>query len=87
MTIDKGVSNVSNLSLHFLSWDCRGLGRLRAIPILCGRVKSHKADVVFLSETLVHAVWIEEVRIKLGFAGAFSIDVFGRSKGLAVLWR
>ncbi|XP_073024385.1 uncharacterized protein [Primulina eburnea] len=70
-----------------LSWNCRGLGHPRAVPILCELIKAHKADVVFLSETLVHAVKIEEIRVKMRFAGAFSVDRFGRSGGLAVLWK
>ncbi|XP_075479293.1 uncharacterized protein LOC142520177 [Primulina tabacum] len=43
--------------------------------------------LVFSSETLVHAVKIEEIRVKVRFAGAFSVDRFGRSGGLAVLWK
>ncbi|XP_075481232.1 uncharacterized protein LOC142521946 [Primulina tabacum] len=38
------------------------------IPILCELIKAHKADVVFLSETLVHAVKVEEIRVKVRFA-------------------
>lgn len=69
-----------------LSWNCRGLGHPRAVPILCELIKAHKVDVVFLSETLVHGVKIEEIKAKLCFAGPFSVDRFGRSAGPTVLW-
>lgn len=37
-------------------------------------IKTHKADLVFLFETLVHSNKIEEVGINIGFEGAFSMD-------------
>lgn len=37
-----------------LSWNCRGLGNLSAIPSLKDLTRSHKPDVIFLCETLVH---------------------------------
>ncbi|XP_073066021.1 uncharacterized protein [Primulina eburnea] len=70
-----------------ISWNCRGLGQPRAVPVLCELIRTHKADVVFLSETLVYSSRIEEIRVKLGFAGALSVDRVGRSGGLALLWR
>ncbi|XP_075478725.1 uncharacterized protein LOC142519565 [Primulina tabacum] len=75
------------LSWNCTRWNCRGLGHPRAVPILCELIKAHRVDVVFLFETLVHAVKIEEIRVKVRFAGAFSVDRFGRSGGLAVFWR
>lgn len=50
-----------------LSWNCRGLGSLCAVPIIKDLVWEHKPDVLFLCETLVHAKKVEEFRIRLGF--------------------
>jgi exonuclease III len=43
--------------------------------------------VIFLCETLVHANKIEDIRVRLGYDGAFAVDKIGRSGGLAYLWK
>nr|DAD38904.1 TPA_asm: hypothetical protein HUJ06_013226 [Nelumbo nucifera] len=43
--------------------------------------------VIFLIETLVHVNKIEEIRIQVGFAGAFAVDREGRGGGIAFLWK
>ena len=65
-----------------LSWNCRGLGNSRAVRSLCDLVKSHRPRILFLMETLVHEMKIEELRIKLGFSGKFSVNSIGHSGGL-----
>ncbi|XP_073278702.1 uncharacterized protein [Primulina huaijiensis] len=70
-----------------LSWNCRGLGHTRAVPNFRELVRTHMPTLVFLSETLVLSNKVEEIRIYLGFDGAFSVNCDGRSGGLAVLWR
>ncbi|XP_073057173.1 uncharacterized protein [Primulina eburnea] len=70
-----------------LSWNCRGLGHTRAVPNLRELVRAHRPTVIFLYETLTHSQKIEEVKISLGFDGAFSIDREGRSGGIAALWK
>jgi hypothetical protein len=42
---------------------------------------------MFLSETLVHANKISEIKNKLNFEESFAVDRTGRSGGLALLWR
>ena len=37
-------------------------------------------------ETLVHEMKIEELRIKLGFYGKFTVNNIGHNGGLAMLW-
>ena len=69
-----------------LSWKCRGLGNSRAVRSLCDLVKSHRPRIHFLMETLVHEMNIEELRIKLGFSGKFSVNSISHSGGLAMLW-
>ena len=69
-----------------LSWNCRGLGNSRAVRSSCDLVKSHRPRILFLMETLVHEMKIEELRIKLGFSGKFAVNSIGHSGCLAMLW-
>lgn len=48
-----------------LSWNCRGLSHLAAIPFLCELVQVRRPDVFFLSETLSLTNKIEEVSVCL----------------------
>ncbi|XP_074337672.1 uncharacterized protein LOC141674870 [Apium graveolens] len=75
------------LSMIILSWNCRGLGSPRTVRVPCDLVKSHKPDVLFLTETISFANKNEELRIKLGFAHCFTVDRVGRSGGLALFWK
>ena len=72
--------------MSYLSWKCRGLGNSRAVRSLCDLVKSHRPRILFLVETLVHEMKIEELRIKLGFSSKFLVNSIGHSGGLAMLW-
>ncbi|KAG5012202.1 hypothetical protein JHK86_024463 [Glycine max] len=56
-----------------LSWNCRGLGILHAVPILRDLVWSHKLNVMFLSKTLVHANKVEEINRIVGFDNCFAV--------------
>ena len=53
---------------------------------MCDLVKSHRPRILFLMETLVHEMKIEELRIKLGFSGKFATNSIGHSGVLAMLW-
>ncbi|CAN0888737.1 Transposon TX1 uncharacterized 149 kDa protein [Linum grandiflorum] len=70
-----------------LGWNCRGLGNSRAVQVLGELITAHRPDVVFLSETLVSSHKMEEIRVKVGFEGCFTVDVRGRSGGLGMLWK
>jgi exonuclease III len=73
--------------MSLLSWNCRGLGSLSAVPDLKYLVRHYNPDLLFLSETLVHKNKIEDLRYFLGFDFCFSVDCIGRSGGLAMYWR
>ena len=62
------------------------MGNSRAVRSLCDLVKSHRPRILFLMETLVHEMKIEELRIKLGFSGKFAANSIGHSGVLAMLW-
>lgn len=70
-----------------LSWNFRGMGNPRAVLTLKDITQSHKPDIIFLCETLVHERKMEELKMKLGFSSCLSVDREGRSGGLVVLWR
>nr|DAD30368.1 TPA_asm: hypothetical protein HUJ06_009219 [Nelumbo nucifera] len=70
-----------------LNWNYRGLGNPRAVRTLRELIRSRKPDAIFLIETLVHVNKIEEIRIQIGFVGAFTVDRKGRGGGIAFLWK
>lgn len=63
------------------------MGNPHAVRALKELVRLYRPNVVFLMETLVHSVKIEEIRIQLGFNGTFLVDKEGRGGGLANLWK
>ncbi|XP_058782838.1 uncharacterized protein LOC131657458 [Vicia villosa] len=73
--------------MKILSWNCRGLSNPRAIPNLRQLTQKHHPDVLFLSETLAKKQKLESVRVTLKFDSCLTVDVVGRSGGLAVLWK
>lgn len=70
-----------------LSWNCRGLGTPWAIQFLTETVFQKKPSIVFLCETLCKKDIVEKVRSLIRFDGAFSVDMEGRSGGLAMFWK
>lgn len=72
------------------TYDCLKLELLRvrsprAVPILRELTKTHKPNIIFLFETLVHSYKIEENRVKLSFDCYFTVDREDRSSGIGVL--
>lgn len=49
-------------------------------------IKSHKPDVLFLSETLADSNKVAVLATKIGFSNHFSVDKQGRGGGLAFFW-
>ncbi|XP_058733106.1 uncharacterized protein LOC131604698 [Vicia villosa] len=73
--------------MKILNWNCRGLSSPRAIPNLRKIAQQQEPDIIFLSETLARVDKLESLRIALKFEACFTVDVEGRSGGLAVLWK
>ncbi|WJX95852.1 hypothetical protein P8452_77121 [Trifolium repens] len=73
--------------MNIISWNCRGVGGLRAVPSLKYLVRVYKPDELFLCETLSTSNKMEEFRCLLGYDSCFSVDCEGHSGGLAFLWR
>ncbi|CAJ2669983.1 unnamed protein product [Trifolium pratense] len=73
--------------MSIISWNCRGLGNLSAVPKFKFLLRYYKPDIIFLCETLVHKNKIDELRYLLGFENCFAVDREGQGGGLALLWR
>lgn len=72
--------------MNSISWNCRGMGNLRAVRVLGDLIRSQKPNFLFLSETLTNGVKIKKLCRKFGFADCWSVDCIGRSGGLAIFW-
>ena len=72
--------------MNIISWNCRGLGNLRAVLALHNLVKSQGPKILFLMETKLDVHEMELIRIKLQFKYCFIVPSLGRSGGLALLW-
>ncbi|GAU45872.1 hypothetical protein TSUD_240840 [Trifolium subterraneum] len=70
-----------------LSWNCRGLSVPSAIPNLRNIAQGHIPGILFLSETLSRSQKMESIRSMLKYDSCLSLDVEGRSGGLAVMWK
>ena len=71
--------------MNYLSWNCRGLGNLRAVRIFRDLIKSRNPDFVFLTETLVDEKVIKDLAASNGFVDSFAVGRVGRGGGLAVM--
>lgn len=72
--------------MSLVSWNCRGLGSLSAVPKIKFLVRYYNLDTLFLSETLVPINKIEEFRYILGYDYGFAPDRVGRGGGIALFW-
>ena len=73
--------------MKLLAWNCRGLGRRRAVQELVDIVQAQNLVIVFLSKTWSDKESMVWVRDKIFFDGCFTIPSNGRGGGLALLWK
>ncbi|KAM1482935.1 hypothetical protein ACFXTO_035180 [Malus domestica] len=73
--------------MSYLSWNCRGLGNLRAVHTLQYLIHSKDTMVVYLCKTKSNARQMERLQLKLNFDRSFTVDSRGGSDGLCVLWK
>ena len=72
--------------MNLLSWNCRGLGGLRAVHEVTKMVTKYKPQVIFLIETKKKSHEMEWLRSRWKFDRCFLVDGIGRGGGLAMLW-
>ena len=73
--------------MNALGWNCRGVGSSCTVRVLKEMIKSHKPDLLCLSETLADSNKISALASKLGYANFFAVDKQGRGGGLALFWK
>lgn len=71
--------------MKLMCWNCCGLGKPRAVRAFAELVRDHNPQILFLSETRLRKEKIERVRIRLGFANNFVVELEGGG-GLMLLW-
>ncbi|KAK2647505.1 hypothetical protein Ddye_014994 [Dipteronia dyeriana] len=81
-----GQEKVMDSQLKRLVVKRRGLGNTQAFQILCRYIMEYNPEIMFLMETKVNHVVMENIRVKLGYAGKFVVDVVGRKGGLCLFW-
>jgi hypothetical protein len=62
------------------------MGNHRTFQILLKLKQEYKPDTLFLIETKTDHIFLERVRVGLGFAGKLVVDSIGRSGGLCLFW-
>ena len=72
--------------MNLLSWNCRGLGTLRAVREVANMVREFNPQVIFLMETKKKRQEMEWLRSRWRFDKVFTVDGVGRGGGLALLW-
>jgi hypothetical protein len=73
--------------MSLLSWNCRGLGHPRTVQELHCWVKGKKPTLVFLMENKLRNNRMQKIRNKLNFSGLLTVELVGKSGGLALLWK
>lgn len=72
--------------MNLMSYNCRGLGKTRAVDRLAELVRRESPHILFLMETKCDCKKMDCIKRKLGFLSYFSMDCVGRSGGLCLLW-
>ncbi|KAA3488936.1 reverse transcriptase [Gossypium australe] len=73
--------------MKILSWNVRGLGRLRMVNRLKNKLRAINPRILFLIETKLSAKKMEMVRLKCGFENGIDIGVMGSRGGLSLGWK
>ena len=70
-----------------LSWNCRGLGNLRAVEVLSYLMREKAPKVLFLMETKQTVKEMKWIQNELHFDAMLVVACLGRRGGLAMLWK
>lgn len=73
--------------MKILSWNCHGLGRLRAVQELEELISSLFPCLVLLMETKDGRQALEDIRVKKWFSGLFYVPHVNHGGGIAFLWK
>ncbi|XP_024039545.1 uncharacterized protein LOC112098147 [Citrus clementina] len=73
--------------MKILSWNIRGLGNPRMYLALKKILQVHSPHLVFLCETKLKTMHMNEVSRKLNYENCFAVSSIGKGGGLALLWK
>ncbi|XP_021593063.1 uncharacterized protein LOC110600514 [Manihot esculenta] len=70
--------------MRIICWNCRGVGNPRAVNAMADLVFYYKPSILFLMETKVHGVRMNQIKNLLHYSNCFSVDSIGIGGGLSV---
>lgn len=73
--------------MNILSWNCRGLGNLRAETVLSHLVRDKAPQVLFLMETKQTVDEMRRIQADLHYRSMLVVLCIRRAGGLAMLWK
>ena len=73
--------------MNCISWNCRGMGRPRAVRELTKLVKKHSPTIVFLMETKAKDSFIKNLCSKLQLENVHVVPRQNTGGGLALFWK
>ena len=73
--------------MNILSWNCRGLGNLRAETVLSHLVRDKAPQVLFLMETKQIVDEMRRIQADLHYRSMLVVLCIRRAGGLAMLWK
>lgn len=82
-----GGAQAPPITMIYLCWNARGLGRSRTFRNPQRLVSNHSPDLLFISESRVSKCFTRNWCYLFKFHGFFYVDAFGRSGGLILFWK
>ena len=73
--------------MNCISWNCRGLGRPRAVLELTEMVKKYSPSIIFLMETRSKICRLKNLRSKLKVENVHIVPRHNTGGGLALYWK
>jgi hypothetical protein len=73
--------------MKILAWNCRGLARGPTIRALRALIRTHRPDLLFLSETKVVCTRFQPYLFGLGFSAWLEVPPSGFQEGLYMAWK
>ena len=73
--------------MSLLCWNCHRLGNPQTDQELRDLIRAQDPSVVFLTETRLDKVRLNEIRIRYKFGGLIEVSKESRGGGIAIFWK
>ena len=73
--------------MNILCWNCRGLGNPQTNQELGDLIGAQDPLVVFLAETWLDKVRLEQIKVRYKFKGLIEVSRISRGRGVAIFWK